>query len=50
MEQQILLAPYLFTLPKNDFIVLAEKKDLLHEAGLISLSQFLLTKSDALLI
>ena len=33
MEQQILLAPYLFTLPKNDFIVLAEKKDLLHEAG-----------------
>lgn len=33
MEQQILLAPYLFTLAKNDFIVLAEKKDLLHEAG-----------------
>ncbi|RZI49349.1 DNA mismatch repair endonuclease MutL [Lactococcus kimchii] len=33
MEQQILLAPYLFTLPKNDFLILAEKKALLHEAG-----------------
>lgn len=33
MEQQLLLAPYLFTLPKNDALILSEQKDLLHEAG-----------------
>ncbi|MCL2114291.1 MAG: DNA mismatch repair endonuclease MutL [Streptococcaceae bacterium] len=34
MEQQLLLAPYLFDLPKNDALILSEKKDLLHEAGI----------------
>lgn len=33
IDQQILLTPYLFDLPKNDFISLSEKKDLLYEAG-----------------
>ncbi|MFC4653168.1 DNA mismatch repair endonuclease MutL [Lactococcus nasutitermitis] len=33
IDQQLLLTPYLFSLPKNDFLTLSEKKDLLHEAG-----------------
>lgn len=38
-DQQGLLAPYLFDLPKADFIILSEKKQLLQEAG-ISLSEY----------
>ncbi len=34
IDQQLLLTPYLFDLPKNDFISLSEKKNLLHDAGI----------------
>lgn len=34
MEQQVLLAPYLFTLPKNEFLLVDEHKAILHEAGI----------------
>ncbi|USJ20362.1 DNA mismatch repair endonuclease MutL [Lactococcus formosensis] len=33
MDQQILLAPYIFSLPKNDFLMLLDRKSILEEAG-----------------
>ena len=34
MDQQILLAPYIFSLPKNDFLMFLDRKHILEEAGL----------------
>ncbi|QPS70767.1 DNA mismatch repair endonuclease MutL [Lactococcus garvieae] len=34
MDQQILLAPYIFSLPKNDFLMLLDRKTVLEEAGI----------------
>ena len=34
MDQQILLAPYIFSLPKNDFLMFLDRKSILEEAGL----------------
>lgn len=46
IDQQLLLTPYLFDLPKNDFISLSEKKNLLHDAGIFleeyGVNQFIL--------
>ncbi|WP_251713116.1 DNA mismatch repair endonuclease MutL [Lactococcus ileimucosae] len=34
MDQQILLAPYIFSLPKHDFLMFLDRKAVLEEAGL----------------
>lgn len=34
MDQQILLAPYIFSLPKNDFLMLMDRRVVLEEAGI----------------